>query len=66
MLSEEGVCYDQYVFLAKLLSAFALLYFVLQAKPACLAIPGPGCGIRDLSSLARDETQAPCIGSMES
>ena len=34
MLLEEGVCYDQCILLAKLL-AFALLYYVLQAKFVC-------------------------------
>ena len=34
VLLEEGVCYNQYILLAKLL-AFALLHFVLQGKLAC-------------------------------
>ena len=35
MLLEEGVCYDQYILLAKLL-AFALLHFVLQSQTCLL------------------------------
>ena len=42
LLLEEGVCYDQCVdkghskgLLTKLLLVFALLHFVLKAKPAC-------------------------------
>ena len=32
MLLEEGICYDQCILLAKLLSAFALLHSVLQGQ----------------------------------
>ena len=37
MLLEEGVCYDQCVFLAELLLAFALLLSVLQGQ-ICLLL----------------------------
>ena len=36
VLLEEGVCYDQFVFLAKLLLAFALLHSVLQGQTCLL------------------------------
>ena len=55
MLSEEGVCYDRCILLAKLL-AFALLHFVLQGKTClllqvclyfCFCIPAP-CNEKDI------------------
>ena len=35
MFLEEGVCYDEFILLAKILLAFALVHFVHKAKIAC-------------------------------